>query len=147
MKDVVLFAENPKHAGRHPCRTDWLPPSVSQYCVVDYFGPFYMTVHRSIEKRWAFLLTCMNTRAVHIETGLSVDTGSCALKIEKFIARHSAPSVVWSDNGTNLDGAEKELLLCVQSWHRQAPVLLIQKENKWKKILLARRIMVDLEKD
>ena len=99
---------------------------------MDYFGPFYVTVCRSIEKNWAFLLTCMTTRAVHTETVLSVDTGSCAISIERFISRQSTPSVVWSDNGTNLDEAETELLLCVQSWNRQAPVLLIHKENKRK---------------
>ena len=43
----------------------------------------------------------------------------------------STPSVVWSDNGTNFVGSEKEFILCVQSWNRQAPALLVHKGIKW----------------
>ena len=53
----------------------------------------------------------MTTSAVHIETDLSKDTGSCVKGIERFIARRSTPSVVWSNNSTNFFGAEKDLKL------------------------------------
>ena len=73
----------------------------------------------------------MTTRAVHIEIVPSMNTSSCALGIERFIARRGTPSVIWSDNG-NFVGAEKELLNCIQSWHGQAPPELAKKGIKWK---------------
>ena len=73
----------------------------------------------------------MTTRAVHFEIVSSIDTSSCVLGIERFIARRGTPSVIWSDNGTNFVGAEKELLNCIQSWKRQAPPELAKKDIKW----------------
>ena len=86
----------------------------------------------------------MTTTFVHIEIVLSMDTGSCVLGLKTFNARRSTPSVVWSENGTVFVGAEKEFLLCVQSWNRQAPLLIVHKGIKRKYNLLARRIMVGL---
>ena len=76
-------------------------------CGVDYFGPFYVSIRRSSEKRWCFLFTCMTARAVHIEIVSSMDTSSCVMGIERFIARRGSPSVIWSDNGTNFVGTKK----------------------------------------
>ena len=89
-------------------------------CGADYFGTFYVSIRRSFEKRWCLLFTCMTTRAVHFEIVSSMDTSSCVMGIERFIARRGTPSVIRSNNGTNFVGAEKELLNCIQSWNRQA---------------------------
>ena len=61
---------------------------------VDYFGPFYVAVRRSTEKRWGFLFTCLTTRAVHFEVVPSMDTSSCVMGIERFTARRGTPSVL-----------------------------------------------------
>ena len=68
---------------------------------VDYFGPLYAPVRRSTEKRWGFIFTYLTTRAVHLEIVPSLDTSSCVMGIERFIARRGTPSTIWSDNGTN----------------------------------------------
>ena len=99
-------------------------------CGVEYFGPFYVSTRRSSEKLWCFLFTCMTTRAVHIEIVSSMDTSSCVMGIERFIARRGTPSVIWSDNGTNFVGAEKELLNCFQSWKDKHP-------QSWRKRVLS----------
>ena len=73
----------------------------------DYFGPFYVMIHRSSEKRWGFLLTCLTTRGIQVEIMHSTDASNCVKGIERFIARRGKPSVIWSENGTNFVGAEK----------------------------------------
>ena len=101
-------------------------------CGVEYFGPFHVTIRRSSEKRWGFLFTCLTTRAIHIELVPSMDTSSCVMAIERFISRRGTPSIIWSDNGTNFVGAEKELLLCIKNWNAEAPLSLVHKGIKWK---------------
>ena len=49
---------------------------------VNYFGPFYVTARRTTEKRWGFLLTCLTTRAVHVEIIPSKDASSCVMGVE-----------------------------------------------------------------
>ena len=76
---------------------------------VDYFGPFYVTVRRTTEKRWGFLFTCLTTRAVHVEIVPSMDASLCVMGVERFVSRRGTPAIIWSNNGTNIVGAEKEL--------------------------------------
>ena len=112
-------------------RLGYCPPPFSS-CGVDYFGSFYVTIRRSSEKRWGFLLTCLATRAIHIELVPSMDTSSFELTIERFISRRGTPSIIWSDNGTNFVGAEKDLILCIENWNTEAPLSLVHKGIKWK---------------
>ena len=101
--------------------------------VLDYFGPFYVSVKRSIEKRWGFLFTCSTTRGVHFEVVPSMDTSSSLMGIERFVSRRGVPSVIWSDNGTNFMASEKELLNNILNWNQQVLVeTLVKKCIKWK---------------
>ena len=84
---------------------------------VDYFGPFYVTVRRTTEKMWGFLFTCITTCAVHVEIVTSMDTSSCVMGVERFVSRRGAPAMIWSDNGTNFNGAEKELREIIEKWN------------------------------
>ena len=84
---------------------------------VDYFGPFYVTIRRTTEKRWGFLFTCLTTRAVHVEIVTSKDTSSCIMVVERFVSRRGTPAMIWSENGTNFIGAEKKLRESVGKWN------------------------------
>ena len=57
---------------------------------------------------------------------------SCVMGIERFIARRGTPSTIWSDNGTNFVGAEKELLACIKSWNGMASTNFAHKSVAWR---------------
>ena len=100
---------------------------------VDYFGPFYVTVRRTTEKRCGFLFTCLTTRAVHVEVVPSMDSSSCVMGVERFVSRRGTPAMIWSDNGTNFIGAEKELRECVEKWNTlNIAAELANKGIKWR---------------
>lgn len=76
---------------------------------LDYFAPIDVTVGRRREKRYGALFTCLSTRAVHVELANSLSTDSAIMAIRRFASRRGYPYQLFSDNGTNFRGAEKEL--------------------------------------
>lgn len=89
---------------------------------MDYFGPFNVMVRRSVEKRYGVLFTCLASRAVHIEIADSLNTDSCIMAMQRFIGRRGTPSHIYSDNGTNIFGASRELRGVIQelNWENLA---------------------------
>lgn len=81
---------------------------------VDYFGPMQVTVGRRVEKRWGALFTCLTTRAVHLELAPSLSASSMIMALRRMTARRGTPSTIFSDNGTNFVGANKELEAAAQ---------------------------------
>ncbi|XP_037301660.1 uncharacterized protein LOC119191667 [Manduca sexta] len=79
------------------------------YTGLDYFGPLTVTVGRSSQKRYVALFTCLTVRAVHLEVVHSLSTQGAIMALRRMTARRGSPAEIWSDNGTNFHGAEKEL--------------------------------------
>ena len=72
---------------------------------------------RKTENHYGVLFTCLNTRAVHLELAHSMGTNSCLMAIRRMMARRGQPANIWSDNGTNFVGTEKELREAVKRLH------------------------------
>ncbi|XP_062534736.1 uncharacterized protein LOC134203916 [Armigeres subalbatus] len=81
---------------------------------VDYFGPLLVSVNRHSEKRWGVLATCLTTRAIHLQIAHTLSTDSCVMAIRNVMARRGVPAVIYSDRGTNFQGASKELKTAIQ---------------------------------
>lgn len=79
------------------------------YSAVDYFGPFYIKEGRRELKRYGVLFTCMSSRAIHLETAVSLTTDSFLNAYRRFIGRRGPVRQLRSDQGSNFVGAHSEL--------------------------------------
>ena len=85
---------------------------------VDFFGPLRVKHLRKQEKRYGCLFTCLVTRAVHLEVAFSLSTDSFIMCLRRFIARRGKPTVIYTNNGTNFVGANRELRECIDDWNQ-----------------------------
>ena len=111
--------------------TPYKPPFT--YTGLDFFGPFHVKRGRSIEKVYRCIFSCLTTRAIHIEDVGSLETDAFIQALRRFICIQGAAKEIWSDNGTNFIGGEKELKLARQEWNQTAiKHALHEKEVEWR---------------
>lgn len=87
---------------------------------MDCFGPFEVKVGRRREKRWGIIFKCLTTRAVHLDLLTAIDTDAFLMALRRFIARRGTPAELFSDQGTNFKGGERELR---EAFTRMSPSL------------------------
>ncbi|KAL7849158.1 hypothetical protein SRHO_G00207810 [Serrasalmus rhombeus] len=87
-------------------RMETTPPFT--YCGMDCFGPFYIKERRKELKRYGLLLTCMCSRAVHIEMLDDLTTDAFINALRSFIAIRGMVRQIRCDQGTNFVGARRE---------------------------------------
>jgi hypothetical protein len=99
---------------------------------VDLFGPIEVKRGRTIVKRYGVIFTCLIIRAVHIEVAFSLDTDSFINALRRFLSRRGQIKVIYSDNGTNIVGAEREIRNYINNWNQsKIGGLLTQKGIEW----------------
>uniref|UniRef100_A0A182NDH5 Integrase catalytic domain-containing protein n=1 Tax=Anopheles dirus TaxID=7168 RepID=A0A182NDH5_9DIPT len=98
---------------------------------VDYIGPFDVTVGRRTEKRWIVLLTCLVVRGIHLEVAHGLTTQSCLMALQRFICRRGWPVEFLSDNGTNFQGASKEITATVAAIQDECADQFTNARTKW----------------
>ncbi|XP_045023468.1 uncharacterized protein LOC123467730 [Daphnia magna] len=99
---------------------------------LDYFGPCNITIYRRKVKRYVFLITCLNTRAVHLEVAASLDLSSFFIAFASFAAQRGRPSVVYSDNGTQIVAGDKAIQQGIERLKKQNIVgQMVKQEIEW----------------
>lgn len=64
---------------------------------------------RSFVKAYFVVFVCFQTKAIHLELVSSLASNSFLLALSNFIARRGRCNTIYSDNGTNFVGADREL--------------------------------------
>lgn len=80
---------------------------------VDYAGPLSVRLSKGrghkTQKSYVALFICLATRAVHLELVSDYATSGFFAAFKRFVARRGIPAEMYSDNGTNFVGADREL--------------------------------------
>ena len=91
-------------------RTRPAPPFT--YTMVDYFGHY--NVRGEVQKRitgkaWGIIFTDLVSRAVHLEAVYNYGTDAFLIAFTKFVSVRGYPRKMYSDPGSNLTAASREL--------------------------------------
>ena len=112
-------------------------PALS-YTGIDFFGPLVVKHSKRTRrtqtrfKGYGAVFVCLMTRAVHLDLVGDLSTDSFLLALIRFMARRGKAKTIWTDNDTNLIGAERELSILMKDLN-QAKIenSLINKGVTW----------------
>ena len=102
------------------------------YTGVDSFSPFHVKIGRGTKKVYRCNFVCLTCRAIHIEDVGSLESGAFIQDLWRLISIRGAVKEVWSDNGTNFTGGEKEIRDVIQDLdHYIIKKSLHEKDVEW----------------
>lgn len=103
---------------------------------IDYAGPFKLkdriTRNYKLTKAYICLFICLSTKAIHLELVGDLSTNLFLAALRRFIARRGKPTVINSDNGTNLVGGSKELKLFFETASNEIATNVSNEGITWK---------------
>ena len=77
---------------------------------VGFTGPLYVRNTEGQESKiYICLLTCVSTRAVHLEVTYKLSTTAFLLAFRRFCGRRGVPAVIFSDNAKTFKHCSKEI--------------------------------------
>ena len=83
------------------------------HCGVDYAGPFSVRIAsgrgRKSHPAYLAIFVCFAVKAIHVEVVSDYSTPAFLAAFRRFCARRGKPSHLYSDRGTNFQGAAREL--------------------------------------
>ena len=109
------------------------------YTEIDFFGPLVAKHSKRTRttqtrfKHYGAVFVCLTTRSAHVDLVGDLSTDSFLLAVIRFMARRGKPKTIWTYNGTNFIGAERELSILLKDVN-QAKIenSLVNKGVTWK---------------
>ncbi|XP_065355419.1 uncharacterized protein LOC135949893 [Calliphora vicina] len=89
------------------------PGSTFLYVGIDFAGPMFIRSWKGRGSRtykcWLAVFVCLNTKAIHLEPVTDLSTPTFLASFRRFTSRRGTPLHVYTDNGTNFVGCNREL--------------------------------------
>lgn len=107
---------------------------------VDYAGPVTIKLNNRrngpTDKAYIALFVCMVTKAIHLEAVTSLTSEAFIAAFKRFVSRRGYPKDIYSDNGTNFVGANRQLkelrdLLISQLFNDEISHFLTNNGTNW----------------
>ena len=81
---------------------------------VDLAGPLFCKRNRArnspSNKVYVCLYVCLTTKAIHLDLVSETLTAAFLASFQHFCSHRGTPATLWSDNGTNFTGANREII-------------------------------------